>query len=142
MNNSTLITVRVPLDKSITISEELKIKPNDLPFTSVGNGMKNKLGHKSFPFIKAVLTLSKPAQKILDEMLDNKSYKEFYVEHVNKTQTTKMYYQGINELIEKQLILRVKQGVYMINPFAVMEGNLEQRKNSQVLWIHHGGAKP
>ena len=108
----------------------------------IGNGMTNSLGNTSFPLLDTVLTLSKPAQQVFKEITNKREYEKDYVEYINTNMTKRLFYQGINELIEKQLIIRVKQDVYMINPYAMIKGDEENRLRRQQLWINNGGKKP
>lgn len=116
----------------ITKEKITKTKPN---FLMIGKGieMRNEKGN-AIDLLKEVSNMNasekfaffalRDAMHYTDETLSNISVSQ---KELNKYQK-KMFQAGINILIEKNLIARVKRGQYQINPYAIIPTEFEKAK--------------
>lgn len=97
-----------------------------MPFLMLGNGQTNRHG-TSFDFMGAMLELSRAQRKLMVHMIDQRNVDSNLVTH-----EALMAVPGVNKrvldnhvpaLIAIGLVKRIKRGLYMINPLAVLPPN-------------------
>lgn len=111
---------------------EYLIKVKDKPtkkepnYYRIGNGTMNKHKIQSIDLVEEVMNMSKPAQFLLKLIKDKINWENGYnpvvkIVYKSLTKTEQTYMdKGFKELKEKDLVRRIKQGHYMINPNALI----------------------
>ena len=119
---------KIPLTVYLDVNESLAInrikvinKPN---YLMIGNGTMNK--HKIFgiDLLRELANSSKAAQYLLLAIKDGINFDNNYnpvVRVLGKTSTEKQYIIiGYKELLDRNLVVRVKKSHYMVNPNALI----------------------
>lgn len=123
------VTVYVTPNETVTIERKRGQKPS---YLMVGNGTMNK--HKIFAIdlLRELANASKAGQFLLLAIKDGITHANNYnpVVNIRKNELTKTQQQylvvGYKELVEKDLVRRVKNGWYMINPNALVPLDYEE----------------
>ena len=107
----------------------------------VGNGTMNKHKIQSIDLLEEVMAMSKPAQMVVRLIKDQITYDRDYnpvvkISRKTLTKSEQNYLdKGLKELFAKDLVRRIKQGHYMINPNALIPPNYEE---ALALWDSAG----
>ena len=116
------LTVYLDVNESLAINRTKVVnKPN---YLMIGNGTMNK--HKIFgiDLLRELANSSKAAQYLLLAIKDGINFDNNYnpvVKVIGKTSTEKQYViTGYKELLDRQLVVRVKKSHYMVNPNALI----------------------
>ena len=123
-----------------TRNKVVKREPN---YRRVGNGTMNKYGMQSIDLLEEVMNMSKAAQFVIKKIKDGISYETNYnpVVRLSRKTFTKSEQnyldKGFKELQEKDLVRRIKQGHYMINPNALIPIKYEEALE---IWLSAGGS--
>jgi len=134
-DESTTVLTTVP--KGALLKIEL-FQPHSKPsFIMVGSGISSKRT-TSMDYTKMLLGLTKPAAYMFGTIMDNrkpeideKGQESLYLKtnysHVRPdpadSVAVKYFTKGYKELREKDMLVRIKQGEYLINPSLVISGN-------------------
>ena len=117
------VTVFITADETIAIENKRKaeVRPN---FIMVGSGTVNKHKLYGIDLLREVAEATKAGQFLLLAIKDGVTYENDYSPVVKVTGDTK-YQQnlitaGYKELLEKDIVRRVKKAHYMINPNALI----------------------
>lgn len=90
------------------------------PFWVAGSGLKNRHG-ESMNVLKAVIELPASSQVLFLNLMTNRDVDTNVVEMVGKDKEDKRFIQNhMGCLLKADLVRRIKRGVFMINPDAVM----------------------
>ena len=132
--NEDKIPVTVFINRTDTV--EVKSTSRGTPnFFRVGNGTMNKKKIQSINLLQEMANASKAAQYLLLGITNGIEYSNDYhyvVKVIPTTETQKSYLkQGYKELVQKNLVKRVKRSHYMINPDALIPLEYEEAKK---LW--------
>ena len=124
----------IPQTKIVVNSDDevivRKRSKTHIPFNMVGNGKMNKQGTKSINLLREMETLSKPAIKLLNDLIDGMSYNPdteqvgyivFYKADTNAE--AMVIKRGYKELKARGLAIRVKRSHYILNPYAIITSN-------------------
>lgn len=121
--NKTAVTVYISGDEKVTIDKrpELTKKPN---YFMIGNGTMNKHRIYGIDLLTEIVNSSKAGQYLILAIKDGITYENEYNPVVKVVGTTKyeqnMIIAGYKELVERDLVRRVKKAHYMINPNALV----------------------
>ena len=121
--------VYVAPEENVNISVEKRrvIKPN---YLMIGNGTMNKNKIFGIDLLKELANSTKAEQFLLLAIKDGITYENEYnpvVKVVAETVTHKQYLKtGYKSLLERGLVVRIKQSHYMINPNALIPINYEE----------------
>ena len=121
--NKTAVTVYISGDEKVTIDKrpELSKKPN---YFMIGNGTMNKHRIYGIDLLTEIVNSSKAGQYLILAIKDGITYMNEYNPVVKVVGTTKyeqnMIIAGYKELVERDLVRRVKKAHYMINPNALV----------------------
>lgn len=131
--NTLLTSVPKGADVKITLTQPIS-KP---PFIMVGSGVIGKKG-ASMNYTKMLLGLSKPAGFMFEAVMDNRvpelneygepslylktNYSNVQPDPADKV-AVKYFTLGYKELLEKNMLVRIKRGQYLINPSLIISGN-------------------
>jgi hypothetical protein len=105
------------------------VKPD---YIMIGDGTVNEDGVKSIDLLDIVIEISKAGQWLLLKIKDGINYDNDYNPVVNivskELTSTEVQYlkRGYAELVVKDLVRRIKQGHYMINPNALIPPNYDE----------------
>lgn len=137
LQNNKFHTILTTVPKNAQIRIDLmqaKTKPS---FIMVGSGVITKR-NASMDYTKMLLGLSKPAAFVFEAIMDNRKSElnEFGEESLylrtnyskvkpdaSDAVAVKYFTKGYKELREKDMVIRLKQGEYLINPMLVISGN-------------------
>ena len=127
MSNTGIIAhINLKEDESLVVQKN-KERTRGPNYYKVGNGTMNKDKVKARDFIGELISLGKPAQKVIGWIKDGMTYNaytekvDFVVKVVATTPMDKKNLKiGLKELFEKDLVRRVKRGYYMIDPHALI----------------------
>ena len=138
-NNTRTVTVQVAIGEEVSISKQSKTSPN---FFRVGNGTMNKDKIESIDLLRELANSSKPAQFLLLAIKDGITWDNNYepvVKVTGKTSTEVQYIKaGYKELLERNLVRRIKRSYYMINPNALIPREYDKAKK---IWDEAGKNK-
>jgi hypothetical protein len=119
--------VQIQLDDNEYIvkakAKEVKKQPN---YFMAGNGTMSKYKIKSIDLLEEVMTVSKAAQFVIRLIKSGITHETDYnpavkISRKTLTKSEQNYLdKGYKELVGKDLVRRVKQGHYMINPNALI----------------------
>lgn len=127
--NKTAITVYISGDESVTVDKKTKLvrKPN---YFMIGNGTMNRHQIYGIDLLTELANSSKAGQYLILAIKDGITYENEYnpiVKVVGKTKYEQnMIIAGYKELVERDLVRRVKKSYYMINPNALIPLDYEQ----------------
>lgn len=132
--NEDKIPVTVYINRTDTV--EVKSTSRGTPnFFRVGNGTMNKKRIQSINLLQEIANASKAAQYLLLAITNGIEYSNDYhyvVKVIPTTETQKRYLkQGYKELVQKDLVRRVKRSHYMVNPNALIPIEYEE---AQTMW--------
>jgi len=124
--NETIIPqvqLNVNTDEEIIVRKK---KKSAIPFRMVGTGTM-----ESINLIEEMLTLSKPAQQLLNEIIKRMTYNyeeerinyDVYYKASNNAER-QMIVKGFKELRSRNLVRRVKRSHYVVNPYAVITNDI------------------
>ena len=117
-------------DNEVLIKKKVKTPtPN---YFRVGNGTMNRYKVKSIDLLDEAMNATKAAQWVIKSIKNGIGWENDYdpvVRVVARTDTEKAYLKrGYKELVEKDLVRRVKRGYYMINPDALIPIDYKKAK--------------
>ena len=119
----------------ITREKENKNKPQ---FLMIGKGVNMKNENMAVDLLKEVSQMNTNEKTAFFAIRDAMDYKDDTLSNICVDQKNYTPYQkkvfklGVNGLIGKKLIARVKRGIYQVNPYAVIPTDFEEAKN---LWL-------
>ena len=119
----------------ITREKENKNKPQ---FLMIGKGVNMKNENMAVDLLKEVSQMNTNEKVAFFAIRDAMDYKDDTLSNICVDQKNYTPYQkkvfklGVNGLISKKLIARVKRGIYQVNPYAVIPTDFEEAKN---LWL-------
>ncbi|MGD8305041.1 MAG: hypothetical protein PVF17_00170 [Ignavibacteria bacterium] len=135
LNEAEKRNISITLDAGDEISLTRNNRNSNVPnYFKIGNGNMSKNKPASINLIKELVMLSKPAQQLIDVIMDGMHYVEdlygtdlngkfiggmTFVVEVRKKDHKYLLDKGLPELFEKDLVRRVSRGKYMINPHAL-----------------------
>lgn len=123
------VTVYINPDETVGIEKRRAKKPN---YFMIGNGTMNKHKIYGIDLLKELTECSKAGQFLILQIKDGINHINGYhhvvkVDRKELTSTECQYLaKGYKELVEKDLVRRVKRGHYMINPNALVPVDYEQ----------------
>lgn len=142
MNNTVKMTIQLDADSELVHSIRRK-KQVDIPsYYLIGNGMTNYKNTKSFDLTAELLMLSTAARRAFLDIWNRVNHKEYAITYKDASNSKASFYSGVNELIKNNIIIRIQQNTYMINPWGLIHYDEEQRELRQNIWINNGGKKP
>lgn len=142
MNNTVKMTIQLDENSELVHSIRKKKQINIPPYYLIGNGMTNYKDIKSFDLTAELLMLSTAARRAFLDLWNRIDHKKYAIEYRDISNSKASFYNGINELIKANIIIRIQQNTYMINPWGLIHYNEEQRELRQNIWINNGGKKP
>lgn len=113
----------------------------DGDYYRVGNGTMNKHKIQSIDLLEEVMSMSKAAQMVIRMIKEQITYDRDYnpVVKISRKELTKSEQnyldKGFKELKDKDLVRRVKQGHYMINPNELIPPNYDE---ALAIWNNAG----
>ena len=119
----------------ITREKENKNKPQ---FLMIGKGVNMKNENMAVDLLKEVSQMNTNEKTAFFAIRDAMDYNDDTLSNICVDQKNYTPYQkkvfklGVNGLIGKKLIARVKRGIYQVNPYAVIPTDFEEAKN---LWL-------
>lgn len=124
------LTVEIEKDEELVVSKKKKLKL--VPWRAIGNGEKNIKGGSSMDLIKIMSDMTQRELKMFNALYQKvKKSVEFYENDIGQfkpkfTYQQKMSLSGNDTRVfgllkEKDVIKRVKRGVYMINPLLIID---------------------
>ncbi len=128
-----MTNVSLESNEELVISKrQIKEKPS---FTLIGRGtMNNKLNLKSIDLLQEVANMNSDEKfcffeiknKITFSPLDDKYIYQIKIKTSSMSNGKKnMFSRGYKLLNKKDIVRRIKQGVYMINPLALIPNNFD-----------------
>lgn len=110
-------------------------------FNLWGNGMFNSYYH-SIDIIDTLIELPKSVQDVFSWLKKQYDYRSnmcvIPTAEMTSTQRSK-FYTGTKVLQEKNIIVRLSPGKYMINPMMLIPSEEEDRKLFVHIWLENGG---
>lgn len=144
-NNPILVPAQVVLtvaeDEEVIVTSSKRTKKIIPPFRMIGTGMVNK-HYESYPLVQTLLELSRPEQNFLKSLLEVYDNEAGFgdIDMGEYTQADRNTSSKAYKLLrERNLIIRVKQGRYMINPFAFIPSDQSVREKQFNTWFLLGG---
>ena len=140
---SSIVQIQLQ-DNEYLVKSQIKEPKKQPNYYRVGNGTMNKHHIQSIDLLEEVMTMSKAAQMVIRLIKDEITYERDYnpVVKISRKELTKSEQnyldKGFKELQEKDLVRRVKQGHYMINPNARIPPNYDE---ALVIWNAAGESK-
>ena len=137
---SSIVQIQLQ-DNEYLVKSQIKEPKKQPNYYRVGNGTMNKHKIQSIDLLEEVMTMSKPAQMVIRLIKDQITYDRDYnpVVRISRKTLTKSEQnyldKGLKELFAKDLVRRVKQGHYMINPSALIPPNYDK---ALVIWNNAG----
>ena len=113
--------LNLSLDEELVTYRRRRMRDAKAPFLILGNGQSNRNG-TSMNTLKVLLTLSPGPQKLLLELIEARDTDTNQVLRA-KLKDKRLVQNHLSALIEADLVRRIKSGLYMINPLAVMPPN-------------------
>ena len=121
------VTVYISPEERVNVEKRRAIKPN---YLMIGNGTMNKNRIFGIDLLKELANSTKAEQFLLLAIKDGITYENEYnpiVKIVAETETHKKYLKiGYKSLLERGLVVRIKQSHYMINPNALIPLDYEE----------------
>lgn len=118
-----MTTIEINHNEQITITTSAKNKGNKPVFMMIGKPVKIRGKTPGFPLVKAMLKFNKEEQWFFDLIFDclNPETNQSDITHFefNSTEVNKIS-RAYKPLKEMDLVKRVKKGIYMINPTAIV----------------------
>lgn len=93
-------------------------------------------------YIKDVCSLEEPAQMIYLELYNKRLDGTYIINYSDCNFSDHFFDVGINELIKKNLIMRVDGHNFMLNPFNLAPYEKYVRDSAFSYWLNNGGKKP
>lgn len=113
--------LNLSLDEELVTYRRRRMRDAKAPFIILGNGLSNRNG-TSMNTLKVLLTLSPGPQKLLLELIEARDVDTNLVGR-QRLKDKRLVQNHLAALMEVDLIRRIKPGMYMINPLAVMPPN-------------------
>ena len=124
MNERSIAAIYLEAGKKIVVQDDTSHK--DIPYYKIGNGKTNRQG-TSMNLIQLMADMTKPEQvmmKLLESNLDMwnpNAMNCVYIRLQDLSSTEAQYIKRAYPLLEsKNLVKRVKRGLYMLNPEAII----------------------
>lgn len=119
--DKSVVTILTSTEYKVRFEKRRELSPN---YLRVGNGTMNKSKIYAIDLLKELANSTKAEQFLLLAIKDGITYENEYnpvVKVVAETETHKKYLKtGYKSLLERGLVVRVKQSHYMINPNALI----------------------
>jgi len=137
VDDTTVLMTSVPVGSVAEVSIRKRNHKPAFDMHGNGRGSKDK-GTDSMDYTKMLLSLSKPAAFLYERIYEGRMaeidtngvqhpYKKSNTSVVDSTMFTAMQKKyvtkGYKELLDKDMVVRIKRGMYLINPRLVISGD-------------------